>query len=386
MGLDVARCLALLGMVAAHVLAARTPEGRLTWHAWLVEGRASALFAVLAGVSLALMSRHTNAAGLAARAVWVALVGLALGGLDSGLAIILTYYGLLFLLGLPFLRLRAGALFASAAGWLLVAPVVSQLVRPHLPVRGAASPAFDQLGHPLRLLTELLVTGYYPCLTWLAYLLLGLAIGRCDLRSRSVQAGLVLGGLAGAVLAFVVSRSLTAQPWVLDRLLPEAWRYGDASTADALVSAISGGLHGTTPRDGSWAWLLVVAPHSGTPFDLLETGASAALVIGLSLALAGSLGDRATRPLAVVFGAGTMTLTLYSLHTVMRTPSVWPPEEPGSYGWHVLVLTAVGAGFVAAGRRGPLESVGRVLSRGVTRVTNGRSGGAATRSRTGPGR
>ena len=54
-GLDVARCLALLGMVATHVLDERSPDGTLTRTSWLVDGRASALFAVLAGVSLALM-------------------------------------------------------------------------------------------------------------------------------------------------------------------------------------------------------------------------------------------------------------------------------------------------------------------------------------------
>ena len=52
-GLDVARCLALLGMVATHVLDARTPDGELATAQWLAGGRASALFAVLAGVSLA---------------------------------------------------------------------------------------------------------------------------------------------------------------------------------------------------------------------------------------------------------------------------------------------------------------------------------------------
>jgi len=356
-------------MVAAHVLDARTPEGRLTWHAWLVEGRASALFAVLAGVSLALMSRRTSARGLAARALLVALWGLVLGELDSGLAVILTYYGLLFLLGLPFLRLRAGALFACVGAWVVAGPVISQVVRPHLPARGAASPAFDQLGHPGRLLSELLLTGYYPCLTWLAYLLLGMAIGRCDLRSRSVHTGLVLGGLAVSVLAFVVSRSFTEQPWVLRRLVPDAGRYGDVSTADAFVSAVSGGLHGTTPAGGSWAWLLVVAPHSGTPFDLVETGACAALVIGLGLLALASLRSGLQRAVAITFGAGTMTLSLYSLHVLLRTDRFWPPEEPSSYGWHVLVLMTIGALFVAFGRRGPLEA-------GLSRVS-----ASATRSR-----
>ena len=69
-GLDVARCLALLGMVAARVLDARRLDGRLAWHVWLVEGRASALFAVLAGVSLALMARRTNTMASACPRSW----------------------------------------------------------------------------------------------------------------------------------------------------------------------------------------------------------------------------------------------------------------------------------------------------------------------------
>jgi hypothetical protein len=183
-----------------------------------------------------------------------------------------------------------------------------------------------------------------------------------------VQTGLVVGGLAVAVVTFVVSRSFTEQPWVLRRLVPDAGVYGDVSTADAFVNSISGGMHGTTPADGSWAWLLVVAPHSGTPFDLLATGASAALVIGLCLWLVAWLGDRPRRAVAIVFGAGTMTLSLYSLHVVMRTEQVWPAEEPSSFGWHVLVLLSVGAVFVAVRWRGPVEvAVGGISAAVATR-------------------
>jgi hypothetical protein len=354
-------------MVVAHVLDERRPDGSLTWTAWLVTGRASALFAVLAGASLALMARRASTPELAVRAVLVAALGLALGELETGLAIILTYYGVLFLLGMPFLRLRARTLFLLALAWALIAPMVSQVVRPHLPPRGAASPAFDQLASPGHLLSELLLTGYYPCLPWLAYLLLGMAIGRCELRSRSVHAGLVVGGLAVATLAFLVSRALTQQPWVLRRLVPDAGRYGDVSTADAFVNSIGAGMHGTTPAGGSWAWLLVVAPHSGTPFDLLETGASAALVIGLCLLGSAALPASGRRAVAIAFGAGTMTLTLYSLHVVMRTDRVWPAEEPTSLGWHLLVLLAVGGAFVAVRRRGPVEALVRWVSAFATR-------------------
>ena len=60
------------------------------------------------------------------RALLIAALGLVLGGLGSGLAIILTYYGVLFLLGLPFVGLRAPALLVLAGVWVVAGPVLSQ--------------------------------------------------------------------------------------------------------------------------------------------------------------------------------------------------------------------------------------------------------------------
>src|SRR3954468_8624567 len=102
-GLDVARCLALVGMVSVHVVPARAANGQLTLAHNLAAGRSAALFAVLAGVSLALMTggetqvrgreRAARSAGIAVRALLIAGIGLLLGALASGLAVILTYYG-----------------------------------------------------------------------------------------------------------------------------------------------------------------------------------------------------------------------------------------------------------------------------------------------------
>ncbi len=360
-GLDVARCLALLGMVATHVLDARTSTGDLTLAQSLAGGRASALFAVLAGVSLALMTgretpfrgraRAAASAGLAVRAVLIAGLGLLLGGLDSGLAVILTYYGVLFLLGLPFVGLRARWLLVCAGVWAVAAPVASQAVRPHLPERQFASPAPDQLANPEMLVSELLFTGYYPAVPWLVYLLVGMGLGRLALSQRPVQARVAGVGIAVAVGAAAISRVLTASVGFSPDLLDE----------------ISTGMFGTTPTGGPWRWLLVVAPHSATPFDLAQTAGSALLVIGGCLLLVGLLPTAAERMTAVIFGAGTMTLTLYSLHVVMRTEAVWPPEEPGVYLSHVLVLLAIGALFVAVGRRGPLEWLVGLASAAVAR-------------------
>lgn len=355
-GLDVARCLALLGMMATHVLDTRTPDGDITTLHQLAGGRASALFAVLAGVSLALVSgRRTPVRGgllarvsaaVLVRALAVAALGLWLGTLETGIAVILTYYAVMFALAVPFLALSWRPLLALAVGWAVVSPVVSRLVVPELPPRQFDSPRPEQLEQPGHLLAELLFTGYYPAVPWLSYLLLGLAIGRLDLGSRRVAARLAAGGLAAGVAAYAVSGALT-----------------DSRFTAAELDDVAGGMFGQTPTEGpgaGWRWLSVVVPHSTTPFDLVQTAGSAALVIGLCLLLVGWVGDVSAageRSVQVLFGAGAMTLTLYTLHLLMKTDRFPPVEEPSSYVWHVVVVLWVGSLFAALRRRGPLEWV-----------------------------
>ena len=83
-----------------------------------------------------------------------------------------------------------------------------------------------------------------------------------------------------------MSRALTARPDVGRALLSDP-PTSDA-TATALLDRISQGLPGTTPTDGAWQWLLVVAPHTATPFDLAQTIGSALVVIGLALLVVGA--------------------------------------------------------------------------------------------------
>lgn len=357
-GLDVARALALLGMVATHLLLEIGHDGGQTWPHDLAGGRASALFAVLAGVTLALLTggrtplrgrdRWLASLGVVGRAVVIGLVGLWLGGYETGLAIILTYYAVLFVLGLAFVGLRARALALLAAGWAVVVPVLSHVLRPDLPERQFSSPAFDQLAEPARLLSELMFTGYYPAVPWLAYLLAGMAIGRSDLGRRSLHAAWLAGGTALALGAAALSGRLVAA------------RFPEQELAEAAL-----GYPGTTPTD-RWDRLLLDAPHSATPFDLAVTIGSAVAVIGGCLLVVGLLPAFAQRVVAVVFGAGTMTLTLYTFHALLRA-DVWPSGSPDAFRNHVLTLALVGAFFAGFRWRGPLELVaslpGRLLRR-----------------------
>ncbi|KNH15327.1 membrane protein [Arthrobacter sp. ZBG10] len=378
-GIDAARGLALLGMMATHLLATFEQNANLTptWIGLAFSGRAAALFAVLAGVGLALSTgKHQPLAGsplwaarrgVALRALVIAAVGLTLGGLEVNLAIILVHYALLFLCVLPFMGLGLRPLCAWAAGWLLVSPVLAYLLRPWLlagtpPLKLGHNPSWEDLGTPARLLADLFFTGYYPVFQWLSYLLVGLVIGRLALSKAQVPVLLLVGGTVTAVLAKTLG--VTAM---------ENWG-GRAALEDLLnapgyplKSVLQVNLTGI-PQEGSWWWLASAAPHSGTTLDLLHTSAVAAAVIGACLLL-GRLAEWVDLDLLLPFrGAGAMTLTLYTLHVwvvsalyLKPLPAGW--TEEGMYFAQAGAAVAVGVLFALLKWRGPLELLGHAANR-----------------------
>ncbi|WP_370074794.1 heparan-alpha-glucosaminide N-acetyltransferase domain-containing protein [Nocardioides sp.] len=389
-GLDAARFLALLGMMATHLLATRSDSGDPTWVAEVLSGRASALFALLAGVSLSLMTggprplrgeaRVARSAGLLVRALAVGLLGLVLGGVDSGVAVILVNYAVLLAIGVLLVGYSARLLAVLCLLATLVTPVLLWWVRPGLPPRGYDSPSIEGLEEPGRLVSEVLFTGYYPVLVWSAYLLAGMALGRLDLRRVP---GRVLGlvAVAAALVAAtaeLVSDRLLAREGTVRRLDRDLWLLvgrDDEEALERLHRLIDTGLYGQTPVDGAWQWLLVSAPHSSTTLDLLRTGGVALAVVALLVWALRALDGPGRSLVAVLTGAGAMTLTLYTLHVLMSS-DLLPPAE-GRQGTVVQVGVVVVAGAVVAllGRRGPLEGMVALAARGTERLVRGPSGG-----------
>jgi len=388
-GIDLARCLALLGMVTAHLVHGTDGPGGVSTVFQIVSGRSAALFAVLAGVSIALTTRprpDRTATGsrraLVARAILIALMGLFLGVFDSGLAVILTFYGVLFLLAVPVITWSARDLGILALGWGLFSPVVGLAVRRHLPGPGFVVPQPADLADPLLLLRELTVTGYYPVLTWGTYLFAGMAIGRLDLRSPTIARRLVVPGAWLAVLALATDRLMTRSDAVRDELVRTYDRFGGVETWAELDHAMRIGLYGTTPT-GSWSWLWVWSPHSGSIVDLAHTVGTSMLVIGLSLVVVRAAG-RAGEWVRVAAGAGTMTLTLYAVHVTVVAMGRSEALSTGAP-WlldvrlHLLGVLVIGAAFALARRRGPLEQLVSQVSGAV------RDGASSPRPRS-PGR
>ena len=377
-GVDAARGVALLGMMAVHVVPPLRSDGSVSAAFLVAAGRSSALFALLAGVGLALLAgggrRRTGRdltrvrVSVLVRAAMLVLIGLLLGPLESGLAVILVYYGLLFALAVPFLALGPRVLGALAVVVAVVVPALSHLLRPHLPPPSLAVPTTDFFDRPwLDSLSELSLTGYYPVLPWLAYLLAGMAVGSLPLRDRAVAARLLVGGVLLAVGARAVSALLLGQLGgadVLRGLHPELFGL-------PLDTALTVGLFGTTPAD-SWWWLAVAAPHTATPLDLATTTGSALAVLGLFL-LVLPRPHAWAEPLVAV---GGMPLTLYTLHVVLVAGPL-PRTLPGAYLWHVLVAVGVAVPWRRLVGQGPLEFLTQRVSQGVSRLVVPRTPRAA---------
>jgi uncharacterized membrane protein len=332
-GVDVARGLAVLGMFGAHLGA----TGELGWDpgTWraVVDGRSSILFATLAGVSIALLSGgRTPATGqelagartrVLVRAAWVFAIGGVLELLDTFVAIILGVYAVLFVLALPFLRWPPARLLLAAGVVALVAPPLTLAV-------GQYATELDEEGDAF---TFLLFTGYYPAAVWLAFVLVGLAVGRSDLGAARVRAGLVAGGTGAAVLGYLGG-------WMSTRQL------APGQDLDGIEAGFG--------ASGSWdpAWFAGAQPHTSTPFEVVGSGGVAVAVIGVCLVVADLL-PRATYPLASV---GALALSVYTAQIVaIRLLEADSSDDWGL--WVRFTLTALALASVWRWRlgRGPLE-------------------------------
>jgi len=375
-GVDLARGLAMLGMLAAHVSMAPelVPTDPSTW-AGVVHGRSSILFATLAGVSVALMTgRTTPPAGeelvrarlrLLVRAVCLFVVGGAVQLLGTPVAVILEHYAVLLVLCVPLLRVRSRWLFAAAGAIALVVPSALVLHQSLSGVVPWLSGGGGELG-------ALALSGTYPVVVWAAFVLAGLGVGRLDLGAVRVRRWLVVAGTSLAVLGYGSSWAATQ---VLPSVDPAAAHAGSSSSSAPAGSTTSsaswsgapyqdpeyvegdevdltgfgcmdyadGTYYCTSPDSPSpitpetadeWGgggdggdgvsvmWptadrLLGASPHSGTTPEVLGSGGVALAVIGICLVVSEAVGRRRLGWLvAPVVAVGAMSLTVYSAHLV----------------------------------------------------------------------
>lgn len=281
-GVDLARGLAVMGMLAAHLLWLEEFDmtDAATW-VGVVEGRSSILFATLAGVSIGLVTggrtplapagMRTARGRLAVRAGLLWLLGVALVATGVPAFVILPAYALLFLLALPLLRLRARALFLLAAGIALLLPFV-QVVLDELPLWQT----------PGGQLLSVFVGWHYPFPVWIAFVLAGLGLARAGITRARMQVGVLAAGVALAVAGYGLDDAIGADA-----------ASGVASYAAAVWTA---------------------EPHSTGLLEVIGSGGFALAVIGACLLACRTVVTQATLPLRAV---GAMPLTAYTVQLLV---------------------------------------------------------------------
>lgn len=388
-GVDLARAVAMFGMFTVHV-GSSTPGGGVgDWFLGLANGRASALFATLAGFSLMLIAgRFEPKTGLAGRqararivirAVILLVLGSALAMTNFGSAGILNSYALYFLLALPLLRLRAGTLAIIAVALAVVSPQVAYGLRALLtePVVITIN-TYDPIERISGVgVLDLLLTGFYPAITWMTFVVTGMALGRLDLTSGAVQRRLAVVGPALIAFGYGVSwlvlrlsggaqRAMAGMPAMKDSGAMKDPGMAPGSALGAVDVKIGGGLGGPD------AWgLLAAEPHTGSTFDLIGS-IGIAITVLLCLTVAVARLPWLPRLATPVIAVGTMSLTLYVGHilVILALPgeAAAPPQSASTA---LLLSFIAGATLFAAVwsrffRRGPLE----YLLNGATKLAN----------------
>lgn len=330
-GIDVARALAIVGMVMAHVqprgLGEQSDLLAIAYRS--VNGRAAILFGLLAGVGISLLDgRSLGHRRTVTTMVWRAVVlfpmGFWLQSLDTPVAVILHYYAFFFLLGAVLVHLSDRGLLVVAGVALLAGPaVVQQAVSAVDAAR--TMPDWWDVGATLRTVT---VLGYYPIVTWAVPLSVGMWLGRRRLDGRGVAGTMVVGGAVAITAGYLAS--IAFRPRVSGELLGQ---------------------------------LFEIEPHNQMPLWLVTATGTAVAVLGLALIV----GERLPRLTAPFAAAGRMAFTIYVAHLLVFDlrpewlgPNTSFPDAAATVARFVVVTLVVSTVWVRLIGTGPLESLLRM--------------------------
>jgi uncharacterized protein len=247
-------------------------------------------------------------------------------------------------------------LLGAGLVWAVVVPVgLLALQITHGPVIADQAELSDVVP-PWSLLTELFVWGAYPGAVWFAYVLVGLGVGRLDLRRVATAVRVAALGALLSAGSLTIGAIAIARGWTgLDDAL--GWRQLFVMTSYPYEPA-------------QWRDLWLVGEHTSRPLNVVGATGSALLVIGLCALVVHVPWSRVV--LLPLRAAGTMTLTLYTVHVLWTWRLQVHARDGGAFGpvaasyrdWllQVVVLCAAATVWHRFVGRGPLEHVMRAVT------------------------
>ncbi len=306
-GFDIARSLAIAGMVIVNFkVAAGVSEGDPGWlqkMVGLIDGRAAALFVILAGVGASLMTATARAERdqkaltsardtLLRRALFLLVVGYAF--IPIWPADILHYYALYIAIGALLLSAsdRTLLVLASVLGIVFVALYSvfgywAELDPITLDYRGF----WTGTG----LLRNLWFNGWHPVIPWVSFYIFGMWVGRRDVRKRATRQWMLGLGFGMAVVGEAIAAIARAT----------------AGATEFIVDVAAAGLS----VDAGGRALLDAEPIPPSPPYLLA-GAGTALVIAM-LCVAWGLRRPDKRVVSWLRRSGELALTMYFAHVIV---------------------------------------------------------------------
>lgn len=335
-GLDLARFIAFVGMVIVNfkiVMGGATGSDFLMTFTGALEGRAAATFVVLAGIGLGLSAQIGEREKMHSVTIRRAIFLLNIGLLNSLIfpADILHYYAFYFFFAALLIPLSSRAI----VGVIVLINVIFVLMLFTLDYEAGwdwKSLTYEGFWSPAGFIRNLFFNGWHPVFPWVSFVLIGIIISRFDLSKRTMQWGLLLGGISVVILI------------------------------ELFVGLI-------TPQSGEFAEIITTSPLPPMPFYIIAGTGVAMAVIGGCLLIEPAM--RKAGILNVIIPAGRQTLTLYIAHILI---GMWILEAMGMMGNQTIDM-AVAASFIFcaasvlyaylwryAFKRGPIEALMRKVA------------------------
>lgn len=296
-GFDLARALALFGMVIVNfkiAMSATTGSEALIIFSGLFEGRASALFVILAGVGVTFLTNKARKDGekedvLANRLALIkrGLLLIAVGLLYTPIweADILHFYGFYFLI--------AAALFMVNDRLLLFVSIIFMLLFPVLMLFvdyeknwDWSTLAYENFWSFDGMIRHIMFNGFHPVIPWAAFLIFGMWLGRQDLSKARIRNRL----LFGAISTFLVTE------------------FGFYLIRKTLGTALA-----MNPEEVAFLFSTSIIPP--LPQYIISAGSSAVVVLIACLYVSERFSDSLIH--RWLYQTGQLSLTLYVAHVIM---------------------------------------------------------------------
>jgi len=298
-GFDLARTLAIFGMVIVNfkiAMNAETGNSLLMSFAGLFEGRASALFVILAGVGVTFLTNKARASKdrsfvlksrlmVVKRAVLLVVIGLVYTPIWE--ADILHFYGFYFLIAAAMFTVNDRVLLFLSALIMMAFPVF-MLFFNYEQNWNWVTLSYGNLWSFDGMIRHIIFNGFHPVFPWAAFLLFGMWLGRQDLSQTLMRKRLLVWSLITLIItecSFYLLRTTI----------------GDGSALEM------------TPEEVTFLFSTSIIPP--LPQYIISAGSSAIIVLIACLYLSERFS--ASRLIKWLVQTGQLSLTLYVAHVII---------------------------------------------------------------------